>query len=507
MNWNSTEFKVGLLVLLSCIVFAFLLLQSANWPWTSSGEEVIIHFDSTSDLRIGAMVQIAGVEVGQVTGIKLLVNKVEVTTRIEDAYSTLRKGSKINISMVGFVGETYVNIRNGPASNRLITRDDLPLDGKGLLSTVDIMESANRALEKINSSADILDEIDKNEVKTIVSSLKNLVVRTDKLTGQTLSNLNELVLYLNEIVTEYKSELDSTIADLNYVMSETQTNVAQVSQSLNSFSNGLNKLLNENSAEVEETVDNFRQLSEDLSLDSEKLFTDLQVLKSDISKLVNSTQAFFDKDAEKLDKLVENLNQSTQNFNEISHRLNKIMYKVESGEGTVAKLLNEDESLENLNDALESTDIAAKELTELSNKIDKKVEKVQIPSLQWDYELRYNNLSESLRNEIALNIGNSYRIGLSALREDIDLELQYEYSFRNFVARAGFIRSKPGLGVEYWLFSNRLGLSLEGIGITEDEPSIDLETKLKFMPNLFIIIGAQNVARDIDYSGGIKIKY
>lgn len=507
MNWNSIQFKVGLLVIASLLVFTFLLFQSANWPWTHSGDVIPIRFDSVSGLRVGAMVQISGVQIGKVTDIKLLGNKVEVKTRIEDAYNVLRKGCDVNIAMVGLVGETYVNITNASSSNPLIEPDDLPLTGRSLVSTVEIMESANEALKTITKSASVLEDVDKKEIQNIVSSLKDLVNQTNALTGRTLSNLNELVGGLNETVTGYKGELGKTISELNSVIAETQTNVARISSSLDNFSQGLNNLLDENSGQVRETVANFRQISENLNTDSKKLFDDLAALKSQISELVNSTQTVVDKDAKKIDQLVDNLNRSTQEFSDLSRRLSSITDKVEKGEGTVAQLLNKSEPVEKLNKTLRTADSAINEFANLSDKIDKKADLIKAPSLQWDYELRYNNLAESLRNEIALTLGDSYRIGVSAIGEDIDYELQYKHSFGNFIARAGFVRSKPGLGFDYYFFSRRLELSLEGIGITEETPSVDLETKLGFTPNFFIIIGAHDLTGDMGYSGGIQLKY
>jgi len=511
MSWNSIEVKVGLIIIASFSIFVFLLFQSANWPWISRGDVIPIYFDSISELKVGAMVQISGVQVGKVTGIQLLGDKVEVKTRIRNAYNILRKGCKVNIEMVGLVGETYVNIINTSDSYPLLTSDDMPLIGSSLTGVMGIMERVDKALEKISASASILEDVDKNDVETIVSSLKDLVNQTEDLTGQALSNLNNLIVGLDPVVAEYQNKLEKTISGLNNVVVQAQTNIAQISKSLDEFSQGLNKLLDDNSGQIEEIVANFRQISENLNTESERLFEDLVTLKSEISELVTSTQTIVDKDAEKIDQLIDNLNRSAQNFNDLSFKLDKVLDKVEKGEGTVAKLLNEPEPLENLNTTLNSADKAIKEFTQLSNKISRKTDRIKIPSLQWDYELRYSNLSESLRNEIALTLGGwkdqRYRIGFSSIGEEIDYEFQYERAFGNFVARAGFIRSKPGLGLDYWLLSKRLGFSLEGIAITEKEPWFDLETRLGFIPNCFIIIGAQDLTGDIGYSGGIQIRY
>lgn len=508
---SSIQIKVGLLIIASFFVFVFLLFQSANWPWISSGDEIPIHFSTISDLRVGAMVQISGVQVGKITDIRLLDNKVEVMTRIDDAFETLRKGCKINIEMVGLVGETYINITNAVASNPPLTPDDLPLTGSGLTGIMGIMQRADKALEKTTEAVSILENVDKEDIETIISSLKKLIDQTDELSGQMLSNLNGVVGEIDGAVKGYQKELNQTISDVNDIVAQTQTSISKISESLDRFSQGLNRLLDDNSGKVEETVANFGQLSENLNSDTEKLFKELSDLKSELSRLVNSTQGVIDKDAGKIDQLIDNLNRSAQNINELSDKLDKVLTKIDEGDGTVAKLLNEPESIEKLNSTLTSADAAIKEFISLSDKISRKTDTVKMPSFRWDYELRYSSLSETLRNELAFSMQRSknqrYLIGLSSIGKELDYDFQYERSFGALSARVGFIRSKPGLGFDYWLLSKRLGFSLEGIGITEKEPAIDLETKLRFLPNWFIILGVHDLIGEVGYSGGIKVRY
>jgi len=511
MGWNNIQVKVGLIIIASFSIFAFLLFNSANWPWTSKGEVIPIYFDSISELKVGASVQISGVQVGKVTDIELLGNKVRVKTRIKDAFSILKKGCKVNIEMVGLVGETFVNIKNTPPFNPNLEPSDLPLFGSSLTSVMGIMEQADKALMNVSQAAGVMEAIDKDEIKKIISSLMKLIDETNVQTNQTLSNLNELIAHLDEAVVKYQNELDKSINELNNVVAQTHKDVQPIIESLDSFSKKLNKLIDSNSVQIEKTITNFEQISGVLNIESEKVFQDLTDLNSEVSKLVISTQSLIDKDADKIDQLIENLNLSAQNFDNLSHRLDKILENIEKGNGTISQLINKPESIKKLNSTLESADYAIKEFTQVSDKISQKVDYIQKPNIQWDYKLNYNSLSETLYNEIAFSIERTknqrYRIGLSSAGKDTEYEFQYEHLFGNLTGRVGFIRSKPSIGLDYWLLSKRLGLSLEGIGITEKDYSIDFETKLGFMKNCFIIIGAQNITDDIGYIGGIHLKY
>ena len=81
MDWWNLHFKVGVVVLVSFILFAFLLLSTSNSPWSANGDILEVHFDFINDLRVGSDVQISGVSVGKVTSIELLNDASKVKIR------------------------------------------------------------------------------------------------------------------------------------------------------------------------------------------------------------------------------------------------------------------------------------------------------------------------------------------------------------------------------------------------------------------------------------------
>jgi len=217
-----------------------------------------------------------------------------------------------------------------------------------------------------------------------------------------------------------------------------------------------------------------------------------------------------DTETPKVDKFVEKLTEVVSNMEKTVEKINQLADRFQHSEGTVAKLIDDPSGFDEMRQTLNSAQETMAEINSLSRKIDKKTDIVKMPDFSYDYELRYirhRSLSETFRNEFALRLLSSknrlYRIGLSVQGEDINYELQFGQRLGNFTARAGFIRSKVGLGFDYWLLSQRLGLTLEGINITTQTPEIDFEMLLRFLPNWGIVIGTEYIIpKHSDFADG-----
>ena len=173
-SW-SVQLKVGLVLIIGVAVLIILIVNAANSPWSVSGELVRVNFNNAGDLRVGAKVQLAGVQVGKVTSVDLNQDgtRVEVQMRIKDAFQRLRQGCQVKVGVIGFVGEAYIHLTNGPVENPNLQPADLPLTGKDPLDLSELatrgdyivsqgtqfLESANQLLEsnQANISASIVE--------------------------------------------------------------------------------------------------------------------------------------------------------------------------------------------------------------------------------------------------------------------------------------------------------------------------------------------------------------
>src|SRR5271157_3308347 len=85
---------------------------------------ITIHafFDNAQGLREGAPVRLAGVDIGNVTAIRIVPDKdkqltpVEVTMKVSTKYIyALRRDSVTSLNTAGVLGETYLDIESGQA--------------------------------------------------------------------------------------------------------------------------------------------------------------------------------------------------------------------------------------------------------------------------------------------------------------------------------------------------------------------------------------------------------
>ncbi len=114
MNQTKIELVVGIFVLIGLAALAYLSVRLGKLEFIGSqGYRVVADFDSTAGLKPGAMVEIAGVEVGRVESIRL--NKkyqAAVAFRI-NAGVVLQEDAIASVKTKGLIGEKYVRITPG----------------------------------------------------------------------------------------------------------------------------------------------------------------------------------------------------------------------------------------------------------------------------------------------------------------------------------------------------------------------------------------------------------
>lgn len=503
MIWQRVEFKVGLLMLVALALLIFLILNASNLP-ISTGEELIVYFNFVSDIQMGAPVHLAGIRIGRVTGIKLLAGEVyraktysvQITAHIKSP-QPLREGCKITIGTLGFVGEAYLDIRNGPFGNPELTKGQ-PVVGTDPVSVAEILETAKETVENARESVLLVKNAvatNQDEVKAWIVDFKQFVAKTTQSLEKTMGEVEKLLANLNQITSENQNELKSVVANMNKLIKQAETDAKSIATQVEDVTLSLSRLVEQNAADVDKTLKDAQQLSTSLKRLVNQLETDLPALKAEISQLVTKTQNVIDSDAPKLDKLLANLGTSTSHLEMTMSNLDGLLDKVQNGNGTVAKLINDPTVLEDARKTLNNANETVGEFKRLSQKLSQKSDLVKMPRFAYDYELRYRSIAESLHNELAFSWLSSptqqFRVGLSTREGDIKYKLQLAKNRGNLSARAGFIRSKVGLGLDYWLFKRQLGLTLEGSNITTKNPEIDLKTSLRLLPNWYLILGGE----------------
>ena len=124
---RNLEVGTGLFVLLGFAALAFLTTQlpssGLKLGGSKSGYHVLAKFDNIGDLKPGAPVSMAGVNIGEVEGIKFDPKdyKAAVTLRISNTYNQIPDDSDASIQTQGLLGGKYIGI--GPGGSDMFLKD------------------------------------------------------------------------------------------------------------------------------------------------------------------------------------------------------------------------------------------------------------------------------------------------------------------------------------------------------------------------------------------------
>ena len=155
---------MGLTVLFASITLAVLIfVMSGTGGWFTSKITLRSYFDNAGGLREGAPVRLAGVDIGNVTGVRIVNGKpmtpVEVTMKVNTKYSfNLRKDSVTLLSTAGILGETYVDVDSSTAKGPEATDGDM-LAARNQPDIQDVVRASQGTLQNMDSLLKRVDRI------------------------------------------------------------------------------------------------------------------------------------------------------------------------------------------------------------------------------------------------------------------------------------------------------------------------------------------------------------
>jgi phospholipid/cholesterol/gamma-HCH transport system substrate-binding protein len=130
LKWS--QLRVGLTVVLASLILALLLfLMSGTSGLFATRITLVSFFDNASGLRIGAPVRLSGVDIGNVSAIRIVPDKdkqitpVEVIMKVSTKYGfNLRRDSVTSLDTAGVLGETYLDIDSSQAIGAIVKDGD-----------------------------------------------------------------------------------------------------------------------------------------------------------------------------------------------------------------------------------------------------------------------------------------------------------------------------------------------------------------------------------------------
>jgi phospholipid/cholesterol/gamma-HCH transport system substrate-binding protein len=340
LKWS--ELRVGITVIVAGIALGvLLLLMSGTSGLFTHRITVRSYFDNAEGLRLGAPVRLSGVDIGNVTHIRIVPDKdkqltpVEITMKISTKYSyAMRRDSVTSLETAGVLGETFLDIDSSQAVGGMLQDGDtLPTQvhpdfnqvvraSQSTLQNMDaLLKRADRILAFAESGKGSLGKLIYDP--TLYNRFSDTVADFQKIVNEISSGQGSLgaLISRNDAYDKFTAVLDK----MNGVIDDMQQGKGTAGKFLKdpTLYNNAN-----------DTIANLKQISADINAG-----------KGTIGKLAKDEEL-----ARKLDTTITKLSELTSDL--------------EAGKGTAGKFFKDETFYNNANDVMVETKALIKGIRE-----------------------------------------------------------------------------------------------------------------------------------------------
>lgn len=142
----NTELIVGLFMIAGFVAFSYLSLQMGEFSIFNLEKNYSLdaEFENVSGLKVGAGIEIAGVNIGKVARIKLGDQGLAKVTLLINQDIKITEDAIASIRTQGFIGDKYIKIVQG-ADEEMLKEGDLIFDTE---SSIDFEELVSKYIFK-----------------------------------------------------------------------------------------------------------------------------------------------------------------------------------------------------------------------------------------------------------------------------------------------------------------------------------------------------------------------
>ena len=331
IKWS--QLRVGVTVIVASLTLGFLLFLMSGTAGLFTPRLVLrSYFDNAQGLRPGAPVRLSGVDIGNVSKIRIVPDKdkqltpVEVTMKVSTKYSyALRRDSMASLDTAGVLGETYLDIESfqavGPpaqAGDTLPTQvhpdfNEVVRASQSTLENMDaLLKRADRILAFAESGKGSLGKLIYDP--TLYNRFSSTVADFQKIVEQIGSGQGSLgaLISRNDAYDKFIATLDK----MNGIIDDIQKGEGTAGKFVKdpSLYNNAN-----------DTIANIKKITEDINSG-----------KGTLGKLTND------------EELAKKLNNTISKLSDLTTQL-------EAGQGTVGKLFKDETLYNNANQMLTET--------------------------------------------------------------------------------------------------------------------------------------------------------
>jgi len=305
-----------------------------------------------------------------------------------------------------------------------------------------------------------------------------------------LDQVGTLLLSLGDEVREAGKALREMLSP------GTKANLNQVLANLSSFSSELKDFMGRNQGEIGQAVRSAGQTFRNLDKKAEDVAAGLK----DTLHLLN-TMAAENRDNVKLN--LEKIKGLIGKMEETLKLLNGSLEKINRGEGTLGKLVQETGLYSKAEETLDEVRKTAKPVSSFRSYL--------------DFQADYYGTSDLVRSSFMLGFWFNPRVFLETgivrnpWEQKFTFSLQGGYRWGGIVPRAGFIESEFGLGLDYYAFKDTWLFSLEGFDFNRaHSPHFRIRSRYSPVKYFYFVLGfddfTQASRREFFFGLGLELR-
>lgn len=267
----GSQVRVGIFTILALAgaVAVYYVLEHSK----HAGYDIGVHFKNTAGLQTGSAVQLAGVDVGVVSDVRLLPDQTAVVIcNINDANDIYRESRFVITTTL--TGQSSVQIyppKNLAKSTKLpheIGKEVNMPEGTLPPSLADLATEGESRLHSLDATIATVNR----ELPKLTSEFYAVAQHTDR-----------LVMHADDTIAQLSGELQSTVTELNHVIVTSGTNLQEVAVNTNG-------LLRENRKHIDVLLDNLSATSVSVrhSMESVASITSDPTLKKNLLSTADS---------------------------------------------------------------------------------------------------------------------------------------------------------------------------------------------------------------------------
>ncbi|RMF15656.1 MAG: MCE family protein [Candidatus Dadabacteria bacterium] len=456
----SREAKTGLFVLLTTAILFWASFYVGKFEiWFSQGRTYEAMLDTAHALGVDSPVEIAGIEVGRIIDMQIVRGgqKALVRFRIRDEDVEIYRDASISVYSSGFLGDRYISLNPGTPETGKLPEGEPIADTYVPIPLEEMMAKMTPLI---------------NEAVSLVSNLREVVTSEEIQRGipETIDSMRHTALSLELVLSDYEKYISRFIR-----------NISRGSEAL---SDDLPELIDEWKGRFKKTGDSV----------------------GGYASMVSETMQRLDRIA----RLVE----------DTAVQLNQVVATVERGEGTVGTLVKDEDTANDVREAVDSLNQTLAAVTKLQTEFSylgtyasdfggddgfrNRFEVAFRPSYDHYYGVGIVDRSEKVESTRTEEIVTTDDVGnvttvtrtIRERKSDLLFNAYIAKRFWDLTLRGGVIENDGGIGLDYALFDDRLWLRAEAFDFNrrDDRPRVRSWAELRLFNHLTIAAGAEDLA-------------